>query len=74
MKMTLESALREVLQDDGKISKFEAKVLHGLILSDGKISRREQEFLRKCIDENQLDREAVRILSDLLLRAGLQGK
>lgn len=71
-KMTLEEALREVLQDDNKISKFEAKVLHELILADGKVSNEEKELLRQAISENQLDEEALKILSDMVLRSDMK--
>jgi len=70
-KLTLDEALRQVLEDDNKISKYEARVLHDLILSDGKVTDEEKQFLKKCIEENSLDEQAMKILSDLLVRADL---
>lgn len=69
LKVTLEEALRECLQDDNKISKYEAAVLHELVLADGKIDAHEKELLKKALEEDQLDERAVSILSDLLVRA-----
>lgn len=69
IKMTLEEALRECLQDDNKISKYEAEVIHELVLADGKIDAHKKEILRKAIKEDQLDTHAFEILTDLLVRA-----
>ena len=73
-KLTLEEALRQCLQDDNKISKYEAQVIHGLVLADGKISVHEKELLRKALDSDELDEQAIRILSDLVMRADLKMK
>ncbi len=67
-KMTLTEALKEALQDDDKVSKYEAKVIHELILSDGVISKEERSFLEEALKNNHFDNEAFEILSSLLLR------
>jgi hypothetical protein len=66
--MTLTEALKEALQDDDKVSKYEAKVIHELILSDGVISKEERSFLEEALKNNHFDNEAFEILSSLLLR------
>ena len=67
-KMTLEEALKEALQDDDKVSKYEAKVIRELIMSDGVISKDEKSFLEKALHNNHFDDEAYELLSSLLLR------
>jgi len=69
---TLQEALREVLADDGKVSKYEAQVLRELIMADGKVSPEEKQFLQKALRENQFDDEAFEKLSQVLLRADLK--
>lgn len=69
---TLEEALQEVLQDDNKISKYEARVLRELIMSDGKVSNEERKFLQSALENNQLDDHAFDMLSQVLLRAELK--
>lgn len=68
-KLTLQEALKEALQDDGKVSKYEAKVIRELILADGKISNEEKAFLENALHSNQFDKEGLDLLSDLLLRS-----
>lgn len=65
---TLEQALRDILKDDGKISKYDAQAIKELILADGKVSREEKLFLERAIVDNILDEKAYEILSQLLLR------
>ena len=67
-KMTLEEALKEALQDDDKVSKYEAKVIREMIMSDGVISKDEKSFLEKALHNNHFDDEAYELLSSLLLR------
>jgi hypothetical protein len=67
-KMTLEEALKEALLDDDKVSKYEAKVIRELIMSDGVISKDEKSFLEKALHNNHFDDEAYELLSSLLLR------
>lgn len=71
-KKSLEQALKEILGDDQRISKYEARVLKELILADGKVSKEEQRFLEKAISENMLDEQAYQILSQLLSRSELK--
>lgn len=69
---TLEQALKEVLEDDNKVSKFEARVLKEIIMADGVVSQNEKNFLTKALQENAFDDEAFEMLSKVLLRANLQ--
>ena len=72
LKLTLEEALKEALQDDGKVSKYEAKVIRELILADGHISNEEKQFLEKALHNNHFDDEAYELLSSVLLRSHLK--
>lgn len=72
LKLTLEEALKEALQDDHKVSKYEAKVLREIIMSDGKVSEEEKRFLEKALHENEFDPEAFELLSGVLLRSHLK--
>jgi hypothetical protein len=69
---TLENALKEMLQDDNKVSKYEAKVLRELIMSDGVVSQEEREFLENALKNNHFDDEAFDLLSGILLRSHLK--
>lgn len=71
LKLTLDEALKEALQDDAKVSKYEAKVIRELIMSDGKVSDAEKKFLENALHNNQFDKEAFDLLSDVLLRSDL---
>ena len=66
--LTIHQALSEVLSNDGKIDRFEAKVLRELILVDGIVSAEEQAILENAIAENNVDPEAMELLSALLMR------
>lgn len=66
---TLEEALKEIVRDEHKVSKFDAQVIKELILADGKISREEQVFLERALEQNVLDESAYEILSQLLMRS-----
>lgn len=68
---TLEQALKDILQDDNKITKYDAQVIRELILADGKVSKEEQLFLERAIVDNVLDEKAYEMLSQLLLRSGM---
>jgi len=70
--MTLDEALKEALQDDNKVSKYEAKVLKEVIMADGHVSEEERETLRKALSSNQFDEQAFNLLSDVLLRADME--
>lgn len=69
---TLEEALKEVLSDDGKISKYEARVLRELIMSDGVVTEEEKMFLEKALSNNTFDDQAFELLSSVLLRTHLK--
>ena len=71
-KMTLEEALKEALQDDNKVSKYEAKVIRELIMADGKVSEHERNFLEKALHGNEFDPEAFELLSGVLLRSHMK--
>lgn len=71
-KLTLEEALKEALQDDAKVSKYEAKVIRELIMADGKVSEQEKAFLEKALHSNHFDDEAFELLSAVLLRSHLK--
>jgi hypothetical protein len=65
---SLNQALKDLLADDGKVSKWDAKALKELIMSDGRVSTEEKLFLEQAIQDNNLDEEAYEMLSQLLLR------
>ena len=70
-KLTLTSALKQALEDDNKVSVYEARVLRELIMADGKVGADEKRALEKALDEDQFDDAAYELLSDLLLRANI---
>lgn len=70
--LTLDEALRQALQDDNKVSKYEAKVIRELIMSDGVVSDEEKRFLEKALHNNQFDEEGFELLSDILLRSHMK--
>ena len=65
---SLQDALKEILKDDHKVSKYDAEVLKEMIVSDGKVSAEEQHFLEESIRSNRIDEGAKKILASLLLR------
>lgn len=65
---TLEQALKDILKDDGTITKWDAKALRELIMADGRVSTEEKLFLETAVKENSLDDQAYAMLSELLLR------
>lgn len=69
---SLQDALKEMLQDDNKVSKYEAKVLRELIMSDGSVSQDERDFLDQALKSNHFDDEAFDLLSGILLRSHLK--
>jgi len=69
---TLEDALKQMLQDDDKVSKYEAKVLREMIMSDGTVSQEERAFLENALRNNHFDDEAYDLLSGVLLRSHLK--
>ena len=69
---SLEEAIKECLADDGKISKYEAKVIRELIMADGIVSPDERQFLEGALRNNQFDQEGFELLSGVLLRADLK--
>jgi uncharacterized membrane protein YebE (DUF533 family) len=72
--MTLEEALKEVLKDDNMVSKYEARVLRELIMSDGVVSETEKHFLERALKENHFDDQAFELLSSILLRSQMDQK
>ncbi|MBA4079578.1 MAG: hypothetical protein C0508_31420 [Cyanobacteria bacterium PR.023] len=72
MARSLEDALKEVLADDNKVSKYEAKVIRELVMSDGVVSEEEKAALQKALANNTFDEEAFELLSGLLLRSHMK--
>jgi hypothetical protein len=68
-RKTLQQALREVLADDNKVSKFEARVLREMILADGQVSGDERKLLEESLDRDQFDPQAFELLSQMVVRA-----
>lgn len=69
---SLEEALKEILQEDSKVSRFVAKAIKELILADGRISAEERTFLERALTDNVFDDKAFEILQDLLLREDMK--
>jgi hypothetical protein len=69
---TLSDVLKECLEDDNKISKYEAKVIRELIMADGVVSEEEKSSLTKALHSNEFDEEAYNLLSGLLLRTNMK--
>lgn len=69
---SLDEALKDILKDEAKVSRFVAKAIKELILADGRISAEERVFLEKAINENVFDQKALEILQDLMLRDDLK--
>ena len=65
---SLEQALREILADDNKVSKYDAQAIRELILADGKVSREEKAFLERALKDTNFDDKAYEMLAQLLLR------
>ncbi|HEY9773495.1 MAG TPA: hypothetical protein V6C81_06770 [Planktothrix sp.] len=74
IKMTLAEAIKEALQDDNKISKYEAKVIHELVAAAGHLNAKERDQLRHALQNDHFDDEAYQLLSDLLMKEDLQAK
>ena len=72
MARTLAEVIKEVLEDDNKISKYEAKVIRELIMADGVVSQEEKDTLTKALHNNNFDEEAYELLSGLLLRSNMK--
>ena len=68
---TLEQALKDILKDDGRLSKYDAQALKALILADGQVSTQEKLFLERALQNNILDEEAYQMLSEMILRQDL---
>lgn len=65
---SLEQALKDILADDNKVSKYDAQAIRELILADGKVSREEKLFLERALQDNVFDDKAYEMLAQLLLR------
>jgi hypothetical protein len=72
MARSLEDALKEVLADDNKISKYEAKVIRELVMADGVVSEDEKNALEKALANNNFDEQAFELLSSVLLRSHMK--
>jgi hypothetical protein len=69
---TLEQALKDLLQDDGKVSKWDARALKELIMADGRVSTEEKLFLERALQDNNFDEEAQSLLKELLMREDMK--
>lgn len=69
---TLEQALRDILKEEHKISKWDARAIKELILADGRVSTEERLFLENALKDNVLDDQAYQILHELLMREELK--
>ncbi|MBK7748621.1 MAG: hypothetical protein IPP57_20170 [Candidatus Obscuribacter sp.] len=72
MARTLEDALKEVLADDNKINRYEARVIREMIMADGVVSEDEKALLEKALTTNDFDSDAFDILSNVLLRSHMK--
>ena len=71
-KMTLSEALKQALQDDNKVSKYEAKVIYNLVSSAGHLNGKERDQLKHALDHDHFDDDAYKILHELLMREDLR--
>lgn len=67
-KLTIHEAIEQALDDDGLISKYEARVLKELVLADNKLSDEERKALETAITENVVDDDGMELLTSFLLR------
>ena len=65
---TLDQALKDILKEEHKVSKYDARVIKELILADGRVSTEEKLFLENALKDNVLDDNACKILHELLMR------
>lgn len=72
MARTLEDALKEVLADDNKINRYEARVIREMIMADGVVSEDEKALLEEALTNNEFDSDAFDILSNVLLRSHMK--
>jgi len=70
--LTLDEALRQALQGDQKVDKYEARVIREIIMADGIVSEEEKRFLETALRNNQFDNDAFDLLSGILLRSHLK--
>ncbi len=68
---TLEQALKDILKDAERVTKYDAQALKALILADGRVSTEERLFLERALQDNILDEQAYQMLSQMLLREEL---
>jgi hypothetical protein len=71
VKMTLPQALKQALQDDNKISKYEAQVIYQLVITAGHLTPTDREALKSALDHDQFDEQAYKMLHELLMRSEL---
>ena len=65
---TLDQALKDILKDHSKLSKYDAVALKQVILADDRVSTEEKLFLERAIKDNHFDDKAYGILNSLLMR------
>jgi hypothetical protein len=70
-KLSLPQALKEALQDDNKVSKYEAQVIYQLVITAGHLTQSDRDVLKNALDNDQFDETAYKMLHELLLRSEL---
>lgn len=71
-KMSLAEALKEALQDDNKVSKYEAKVIASIVSASGHLNGHERDLLKHALQNDNFDEEAYKLLHELLMREDLR--
>jgi hypothetical protein len=71
---TLQQALKDILKEDHKVSKYDARAIKELILADGRVSTEERLFLENAVKDNVLDEQAYQILHEMLMRDEMKNR
>ena len=70
----LDQALKDILKEEHKISKWDAKAIKELILADGRVTTEEKLFLEKAVKDNVLDQQAYEMLHEMLMREEMKNR
>ncbi len=68
LKMAFGRALKRALEDDNKISKYEAQVIHELVTASGHMNDNERQQLKSALEKDHFDKPAYKLLHELLMR------
>ena len=71
---SLQQALTDILKEEHKVSKWDARAIKELILADGRVSTEERRFLEDALKGNAFDDQAYQILHELLMRDELKNR